>query len=136
MTRYLIIGVIAVGLFFLIMHLMAPESGPEIPGGNNVREILGHKSRNFDEIVEVLSKTGTYTCPTLPHYRYDRVKRVCQKLTKHGFVKKSGKTDTGVNLIVTDLFKQWQRDFSEGRTKLGPVKYQKQMQPSNESTKP
>lgn len=96
-----------------------------------MKDILGHKSWTKDELIDILCKTGTYTCPTLPHYRYDRVKGICRDLMKRGFLKKSGKTDTGINLIVTDFFKQWQEDFKNGKTPLSPIKYHKKIKAEN-----
>ncbi len=91
--------------------------------------ILGHKSYNQEEIIEILQERGNYTCPTLPHYRYNRVKDVCRNLMKRGFLKKSGRTDEGINLVVTDFFKQWQQEKEQGLTGLGPIKWQKSKKP-------
>lgn len=101
-------------------------------GDNMAKLILGHISRNQDEIIEVLEKGGSYCCPTLPHYRYDRVKRVCSNLLKRGLVVKSGKTNEGINLIPSDRFRQWQKERDEGVTRLGPIKWVKQHFPKNE----
>ena len=91
--------------------------------------IVGHISRSKDEIVEILMKAGTYTCPTLPHYRYDRVKSACSELKKRGFLVKSGKTDVSINLVVTDRFKEWQKEYESGLTTKMPIKWQKEKYP-------
>jgi len=94
-----------------------------------MKNILGHISRNKEEIIEILLNTGTYTCPTLPHYRYDRVKSICRDLTKRGFLKKSGRTDVSVNLVVTDRFLEWKEEFQSGKTTKMPIKWQKEKYP-------
>lgn len=91
------------------------------------KNILGHISRNQEEIVELLCTKSNYTCPTLPHYRYNTVQSICSELKKRGLVKKTGQTDTGINLVPTDLFRQWQNDFNAGKTTKGPIKYQKEL---------
>jgi hypothetical protein len=97
--------------------------------------IVNHKSWNMDEIIDLLVKTGTFTCPTLPHYRYDRVKQNCSKLRKLGFLKKSGKTDVSVNLVVTDLFREWRQEYESKITNQKPIKWKKTKYPSNDSVK-
>lgn len=100
-----------------------------------MKNILGHKSWNQDEIVNILMKSGTFTCPTLPHYRYDRVKDICRRLRKRGFLKKSGKTDVSINLVVTDRFKEWQSQYESGETTLSPIKWQKKHYPTKGAMK-
>jgi hypothetical protein len=97
-----------------------------------MKEICGHKSWNKDEIIEILERTGTFTCPTLPHYRYARVKNACRDLQKRGFLKRSGRTEVSVNLIVTDLWQQWKNEKTLGITTLGPIKWQKQRKKNND----
>lgn len=94
-----------------------------------MKNILGHISRNQDEIIAILESGGSYCCPTLPHYRYNTVKSVCSNLLKHGLVKKSGNTSEGVNLIPSDRFREWQEDKAQGLTSLGPIKWVKQKFP-------
>ncbi len=94
-----------------------------------MKNILGHKSWSMEEIVGLLSNGGGYTCPTLPHYRYDRVKDTCKKLMKYGLVKKTGRTQCGVNLAPTEKFKQWEKDLKEGVTNKGVIKWAKEKQP-------
>ena len=91
-----------------------------------MRDILGHKSRDQGEIIDILIRSGTYTCPTLPHYRYDRVKEVCRRLERHGLLKKSGRNSQSVNLVVTPLFREWQAARDAGRTLLGALRWAKQ----------
>jgi len=100
-----------------------------------MKNILGHLSRNKDEIVEILENHGSYCCPTLPHYRYDRVKSVCNQLLKRKLVVKSGRTNEGINLVPSDRFKQWQKEKTEGLTALGIIKWSKEKFPRQEQTK-
>jgi hypothetical protein len=90
-----------------------------------MKDILGHRSRSRDEIVEILARTGTYTCPTLPHYRYDRVKIACKRLRAVGLVRVSGRTGEAVNLVVTPLFREWQAAHTAGDTVTGPWRWVK-----------
>lgn len=90
-----------------------------------MKNILGHKSRDQGEIVEILARSGTYTCPTLPHYRYDRVKAVCANLRRRGLVVVSGRNSASVNLVVTPLFREWQAARALRETTLGPVEWVK-----------
>jgi hypothetical protein len=90
-----------------------------------VKDILGHKSRSLDEIVEILRRQGTYTCPTLPHYRYDRVKSACARLRRAQLLAVSGRNAVSVNLVVTGLFLEWQTASASGETALGPLKWAK-----------
>ena len=91
-----------------------------------MKYILGHKSRDLDEIVDIFRKTGTYTCPSLPHYRYDKVKRNCSKLWKAGLIRKSGKTSTGINFVTTPIFQDWEAHYISGCTNLNPVNWTKE----------
>jgi hypothetical protein len=84
--------------------------------------IRGHKSFDQGEITEILKRQGNYTCPTLPHYRYDRVIETCRKFKRLGLLKRSGRDDISENLVVTDLFREWQDSGSP----LGPEKWAKQ----------
>jgi hypothetical protein len=88
-----------------------------------MREIRGHKSYSLSEIVAILSRTGTYTCPTLPHYRYDRVKSACWRLRKAKLLTVSGRQPEAVNLIVTPLFHEWMAAVAAGETQLGVLKW-------------
>lgn len=94
-----------------------------------MKDIIGHKSWNMEEIIGILCKTGTYTCPNLPHYRYDRVKTVCIQLRKRGFIKKTGHTNVSINYAVTDRFKEWKTENESGVTALMPIKWQKAKYP-------
>lgn len=95
-----------------------------------MKNILGHKSYNSDEIIDILCRTGTYTCPTLPHYRYERVQSVCKGLLGKNLLRVSGKTEVSRNLVVTERFKEWQEEFATGVTKSGPIKWVKQKYPA------
>lgn len=91
-----------------------------------MKNILGHKSRDQGEIIDILARAGSYTCPTLPHYRYDRVKTVCRTLKRLGLVSVRGQTATAQNFVVTTLFREWEAARKEGATPLGPVKWVKE----------
>lgn len=91
-----------------------------------MKDIRGHKSRDQGEIIQILVRTGTYTCPTLPHYRYDRVKEVCRRLQRHGLLEKSGRTTESINLVVTPLFNEWRQAHANKETMLGALKWAKQ----------
>ena len=88
-----------------------------------MRDILGHKARNQDEIVAILMRSGTYTCPTLPHYRYSQVKNICASLEKLGLIEQSGRNPESRNLRVTNLFREWALERDEQITDLGAVKW-------------
>lgn len=91
-----------------------------------MKEILGHKSRDQDEIIDILIRSGTYTCPTLPHHRYERVKTACSRLSKAGLLKVSGRNPESVNLIVTPLFREWSAAHKAGETPLGVLRWAKE----------
>lgn len=90
-----------------------------------MKEILGHLARSRGEIVEILARGGTYTCPTLPHDRYGRVKQACRDLRRLGLVRVTGRTPVSVNLAPTPLFREWRRAHAAGETALGPVRWAK-----------
>ena len=90
-----------------------------------MRIIRGHKSRDRGEIVDILARTGTYTCPTLPHYRYRAVQSACRQLQNLGLVSVSGRNPESVNLVVTTRFRLWRDDVAAGNTVLGVVKWAK-----------
>lgn len=85
--------------------------------------IRGHKSWNFDEIVQILLRSGTYTCPSLPHYRYDRVKKICGELSRLGLIALKSNDDVSKNYVVTDRFKRWKDEYESGATTLMPRKW-------------
>ena len=58
-----------------------------------MKEILGHRTRSRGEIVEILARGGTYTCPTLPHDRYGRVKQACRELRRLGLEPAKSRSD-------------------------------------------
>lgn len=91
-----------------------------------MKNILGHKSRDQGEIIAILERQGTYTCPTLPHYRYDKVKRTCRLLGRLGLVRVTGRNPESVNLGVTPLFHEWKAAKATGETEMGPVRWVKQ----------
>jgi len=88
--------------------------------------IVGHISRTLPEIVEILLNGGTYSCPTLPHYRYSSVQSHCRNLKKRGLIEKSGKADVSVNYKPSALLREWKKEFDEGKTALMPIKWVKQ----------
>jgi hypothetical protein len=90
-----------------------------------MKDIKGHKSRDQGEIIEILIRSGTYTCPTLPHYRYERVQAVCRNLQRRGLLQVSGRNPESINLTVTPLFRQWQAAHTAGETPLGVVEWVK-----------
>jgi hypothetical protein len=77
------------------------------------RIIKTHTSRNIFEIADILLSGGSFTCPTLPHYRYQKTRNACSRLLKAKLVERCGKTDTGVNLKPTDLLRKWKESGSE-----------------------
>jgi hypothetical protein len=92
-----------------------------------MKNIRGHKSWNFDEVIAMLAKGGSFTVPTLPHYRYDRVKRIRATLCKVGAIKQTGRCETSISYTATDKFKQWRSELESKATTLGVVKF---VQPS------
>lgn len=90
-----------------------------------MKVIKGHKSRDQGEIIEILLRSGAYTCPTLPHRRFDGVKAVCRKLQLLGLIKKKRRNPESVNLIATDLFLAWKADKAAGTTELGVERWLK-----------
>ena len=88
--------------------------------------IRGHFSRDMGEIVDILRKQGNFTCPTLPHYRYNRVKENCRMLRRLSLVAVSGGTEESVNLVASDKFRLWQTELESGATALGVIKWAKQ----------
>lgn len=69
-------------------------------------------SRGIVEIADILAATGQYTMCNLPHYRYDKCKQACRRLERAGFIKKSGRTQTGINFKATGLLKNWKQSGS------------------------
>jgi hypothetical protein len=91
-----------------------------------VKEIKGHKSRGAGEIVEILARTGSFTCPTLPHYRYSGTQGACRTLKRLGLTCKSGRSPESVNIIPTPLFLEWKAERMAGKTALGAVRWVKE----------
>lgn len=87
--------------------------------------ILGHKSWNFNEVIEMLAKGSSFTVPTLPHYRYDNVKRIRGNLSKIGFIKQTGRCETSISYVATERFKKWRKEFEAKQTTLMPIKWAK-----------
>jgi len=75
-----------------------------------MKNILGHKSWNQEELIGILQKGGTYTMPNLPHYRYQRVKALCWEMESLGLLRRTGRTETGISFVPTDLFKKWRTE--------------------------
>lgn len=95
-----------------------------------MRNVLGHISRNKEEIIGLLEKGG-YTMCTLPHYRYEREKMVCGELMQYGMIRRTGRTETSVNYVGTDFFKQWRND----ERKLNAKQYWRLFNPPKEFTR-
>ena len=93
--------------------------------------IKGHKSWTQDELVQILVNHGTYTCPTLPHFRYQRVKRICRKFQQVGLLRVVGRRVESKHLVVTELFLEWRKERDEGLTYLGPERWAKQRKKQN-----
>ena len=72
-----------------------------------MKEILGHRSWNRREVLAFLRKSGTFTMCSLPHYRFWRVREICHRLHKKGWIEKSGETDTSVNWRVTEKWRAY-----------------------------
>lgn len=90
-----------------------------------MKNILGHRSWSFIEIVDFFVKTGTFTMCVLPHYRFQPVKDHCRRLQKAGLIKKSGRTDTAVSFKTTKKFRLWMIEADLGITELGVIKWAK-----------
>lgn len=90
-----------------------------------MKNILGHRAWNMEEVVGMLRDHGSFTMCTLPHYRFDRVKRICRELETRGFIRRTGRTETSINFTVSDQFKAWAAEFATGATKSWPVKWVK-----------
>jgi hypothetical protein len=90
-----------------------------------MRQILTHTSRNVEDVINILKSGGTFTCPTLPHYRYDGTKKSRSVLMKSGMLRETGKTNTGVSYVASNKFNEWLAEFNAGKTKLMPVKWAK-----------
>lgn len=84
-----------------------------------MKNILGHKSWNRGEIIDMLKRTRTFTMCSLPHYRYARVQDICSQLRKRGLIRKSGSTETGINFVPTSLFDIWADEYEACETHLG-----------------
>jgi hypothetical protein len=75
-----------------------------------MKNILGHKSWNQKELINILEKGGTYTMPNLPHYRYQNVRTICLGMRSVGLLKETGRTNNGISFAPTDLFKKWRTE--------------------------
>lgn len=91
-----------------------------------MKRILTHNARNVEDVVSLLKNGGTFTCPTLPHYRYRPTQKAASTLIKAGMLSVSGKTDTSVNYVASRKFNLWLSEYTDGKTKLQPVKWAKQ----------
>jgi hypothetical protein len=98
--------------------------------------IKGHKSFNIDEIVEILKNQKSFTMCTLPHYRYNSVKKICGKLISMGYVKQNAYTETGVSLVITDRFEEWMNSGTTlGLSKFWKENYRTVFKPKNKRCK-
>lgn len=89
-----------------------------------MKQILTHKARSVADVIEIL-KTGTFSCPTLPHYRYNQTKAARNALQKAGMLKQTGKTETCINYVASDKFKKWLGEFQARKTTKQPIKWAK-----------
>lgn len=90
-----------------------------------MKQILTHKARSIADVIVIL-KTGSFSCPTLPHYRYDQTKAARNALMKAGMLKQTGRCDTSIQYTASDKFKEWQGEFESGATKSMPMKWAKE----------
>lgn len=91
-----------------------------------MKNILGHRSWNFREVVDFFVKTGTFTMCALPHYRFQPVKDHCHRLKKAGLIERSGCTNVAVSWKTTKLFRRWVIEKELGITELEVIKWAKQ----------
>lgn len=91
-----------------------------------MREIKGHKSRGAGEIEQIIARTGSFTFPDLPHWRYGNTKAACRKLYRLGLTKLIGRSDVQIHIGPTDLFREWQAARASGATALGAVRWVKE----------
>lgn len=70
-----------------------------------MKDILGHRSWNKQEVIDILLRTGTFTMCNLPHSRYDRVKDICRQLYRDKMIVQSGYTNEAINWKVTEAFR-------------------------------
>src|SRR5437660_1499838 len=92
---------------------------------DEVKDILGHKSWNMEEIIDMLKKSGTFSMCNLPHYRFNGVKTICRCLQRRGFIKKTGNGETFITFGVTERFVEWKNEYEAKITTSLPVKWQK-----------
>lgn len=91
-----------------------------------MRQIRTHKPRNIAEIIEILRVHGSFACPTLPYYRYNRTRKACAKLKRLKLVGVSGYIPEAENLAVTPLFDAWKSAFDSGVYNAGAVQWAKE----------
>lgn len=90
-----------------------------------MKQILTHKARSIEDVVELL-KVGSFSCPTLPHYRYRQTQGAAKALLKAGMLKKTGRCDTSVSYVASDKFNEWLSEYQKGLTRSMPMKWAKQ----------
>jgi hypothetical protein len=78
-----------------------------------MKNILGHRSWNEEEVLAFFDK-GSFTMCRLPHYRYQRVQRVCAELRACGLIEKVGGTETSVNYVAKPEYHQWRKNVAAG----------------------
>lgn len=88
-----------------------------------MKSILGHRSWNAIELVQILKNTGTFTMCTLPHYRYRRVKDICYSLEKRGFIQRHKRGENNLTWMVTEQFKEWAMEFDNSETTMQPFNW-------------
>ena len=73
-----------------------------------MKNILGHKSWNKKEILQLLRSSNAFTMCNLPHYRYDRVKQICYRLEHAGWIEAIGKKKReAIHWQVTEKWKAY-----------------------------
>lgn len=95
-------------------------------------EINGHKARSTGEIIEILERSGSFTFPDLPHYRYRPTKDSCRTLKRLGLTQLHGRSGIQVHIAPTALFREWQAAKAAGATNLGAVRWAKERTPEPE----
>lgn len=89
-----------------------------------MKQILTHTARSVEDVISLL-KTGGFSCPTLPHYRYRQTKAARNALQKAGMIKQTGRCETSIQYAASEKFKEWLAEYESGITKSLPMKWAK-----------
>lgn len=90
-----------------------------------MKQILTHKARSIADVIEMLKNGQTFSCPTLPHYRYGQTKSARNALLKAGMLRQTGRCCTSIQYVASDLFKLWMEEHASGKTTSMPIKWAK-----------